>query len=202
MNPNAVLHIPMPSGKWLPLINPKPKDIDFRDIAEMLAKQNRFAGSTTNCTYSVAQHSCHISDHLPPQYRLMGLLHDAHEAPLNDWTTPLKNAIRVMGGAKAMVPLELIEDGMASAIHRKAGLAWPLTDKAKKAVKMADNKALATEVRDLMTPSGCASSVLWQDLSSPWTHTIKPWPWARAADEWLKRFSEYTENPAYAEGAA
>lgn len=187
MNPNAPIHIQTPSGRLLPLVGVLPKHIDFPDIAEMLAKQNRFAGGTTNCAFSVAQHSCHVSDNLPPEARLAGLLHDAHEAPLGDWVTPLKNAILVYGGTIATSAITRLETDMAAAIHHAAGHEWPLAGHIARAVKQQDMAALATEKRDLMAPGTRANEAYWQGLGEPWKQRIKPWPWPKAAEEWLKR---------------
>lgn len=187
MNPNAPIHTQMPSGRLLPLVAAQPRHIYFPDIAEMLAKQNRFAGGTASCTYSVAQHSCLVSDHLPPEARLAGLLHDAHEAPLGDWITPFKNAILVYGGTIAMGALERLEFDMATAIHCAADHPWPLPDQIAKAVKQQDMAALATEKRDLMAEGTAANAQFWQGLGQPWKQTIKPWPWPKAAEQWLAR---------------
>lgn len=192
MNPNAPIHTQMPSGRLLPLVGPAPKDIHFPDIAEMLAKQNRFAGGTANCTYSVAQHSCLVSDHLPPEARLAGLLHDGHEGPFGDWTVPFKNAVLVYGGTIAMGALERLESDMANAIHWAAGQQWPLPGRIAHLVKQQDMAALATEKRDLITDRGRANDAYWQGLGEPWKQTIKPWPWPKAAEEWLTRLHTCT----------
>lgn len=192
MKPNAPIHTQMPSGRLLSLVNPKPEHIHFPDIAEMLAKTNRFAGGTTGCAYSVAQHSCLVSDHLPPEARLAGLLHDAHEAVLGDWVTPFKNAVQLCGGTIAMGALQRLEKNMAAAIHHAAFHPWPLTEMTAHWIKQEDMAALATEKRDLMAAGGAANDAFWQGLGEPWKHTIKPWPWPRAADEWMHRFHHCT----------
>lgn len=177
-----------PSGRLIPLLGPAPEDIDLRDIAEMLAKQNRFAGGTPNVTYSVAQHSCHVSDRLPPVARLHGLLHDAHEGPLGDWTTPLKESVKALGGAIAIGALQRLENDMASAVHLSAGAAWPAPNFIRQAVKRADEDAFATEGRDLMHNSFSPA------VGEPWKQTIKPWPWPKAAEEWLNRLHTLTRQ--------
>lgn len=189
MNPNAATHCQMPSGRFLPLIGPKPEHIHWADFAEKLAKLNRFGGSTPNITYSVAQHSCHVADALPPELRLYGLLHDAHEAPLGDWITPVKNALAIHGGRIAMASLERLEGDMAAAIHRAADLSWPLCEADAARVKRADMAALATERRDLMPPATAAAAIFWQGLPDPWPRRIRPWPWLRAADEFMQRLN-------------
>lgn len=175
-----------PSGRLIPLITPRPEEIHFPDIAEMLAKQNRFAGGTPNVVYSVAQHSCHVADRLLPEARLYGLLHDAHEAPLGDWTTPLKEAVKALGGEIAIGALQRLERDMADAIHRSAGAAWPPPDSIRYAVKIADVDAFVTEGRDMMHDSFSHPN------GNPWKQTIKPWPWPKAAEEWLTRLHTCT----------
>lgn len=100
------------------------------------------------------------------------LLHDAPESYIGDLTTPMKQAMREVGlvtiykpssggmtelahsttlhKADGIAAFDTIEDGIAAAVSAKAGLPWPLGDVVEAAVKRADLKMLATELRDLM----------------------------------------------------
>src|SRR6266496_3875421 len=77
------------SGKWFNVFNPKPEDVDIRDIAHALSNQCRFTGHTKEF-YSVAQHSVLVSTFCAPEDAAWGLLHDASEAYLSDIASPVK----------------------------------------------------------------------------------------------------------------
>lgn len=131
--------IQLASGKLFDFMNCSPNDIDPRDIAAHLSKICRFTGATRQF-YSVAQHSVHVSDMLPQHLKLIGLLHDATEAYINDMTRPLKrlNPDYVKYEADVLWPV----------IAERFGL--PLEIPA--LVHMADNIVLMTERRDIMPP--------------------------------------------------
>lgn len=167
----------MASGRrWWPL-DPRPADAHWRDIAESLAKLARFAGHTQAAPYSVAQHCCHVANLMPPEWRLYGLLHDAHEAVTGDPLAPLM---------RSMPPAvrgwwDQVAETNASAIHRAAGLPMPMGSAAA-AIDRADRVALATERRDLLAP--CEAPWV-QELPPPDTTMLRPEPWHQAADRWL-----------------
>lgn len=92
------------SGKQLDVIAPEPGDITLADIADGLARQNRFQGLTRH-PYTVAQHSVLVAELAAGLLRLAridenpedpsavvraALLHDATEAYLGDVVSPLK----------------------------------------------------------------------------------------------------------------
>lgn len=85
------------TGRLFDLESAQPRDISLEDIAHHLALISRFSGATV-FPYSVAQHSClaveiaseHTSD---PLSLLHVLLHDAHEAYLNDIIHPFKKRL-------------------------------------------------------------------------------------------------------------
>ncbi len=79
----------MQSGKRIDFNCIRADDIDIYDIAHNLANICRFNGACPQ-HYSVAEHSVIVSKLLSDEFKLWGLLHDAHEAYIGDVITPIK----------------------------------------------------------------------------------------------------------------
>src|SRR6266496_1501995 len=77
------------SGELITPLNPDPDDIQIEDIAHALSNQCRFSGHCKQF-YSVAEHSCRVSDLCSYEHQLGGLLHDGTEAYLSDIARPIK----------------------------------------------------------------------------------------------------------------
>ena len=83
------------SGVMIDLLNPDPADINLTDISHGLAFTCRYAAQSRQFC-SVAQHSVHVLEYVrhhgpnDPKIHAWALLHDAAEAYLGDWPTPLK----------------------------------------------------------------------------------------------------------------
>lgn len=141
------------SGRKFPLIDPCVEHVYWPDVIYALAHTNRFGGHVGH--YSVAQHSCLVADQLRPEWRLYGLLHDAHEAYVGDIATPLKRALganRPYVTAPAMHQLDHIVRGIDFAIYSAADLCYPVPQEIDEAVHIADRRAIVTERRDLHLP--------------------------------------------------
>ena len=151
---------------------PDAEDVDILDIASALSKTCRFNGHCEDF-YSVAQHSVMVSQIVPPEHALAGLLHDAAEAYVGDMVSPLK---------RAMPAFREVEDAVLAAIFERFGLMLPLPD----AVKHADLVMLATEKRDLLGPS----PLDWGPLPPPLDVQVRPGPWRWARRAFLSRFHE------------
>lgn len=180
------------SGRMVDLLNPRPADIDFGDICEQLAKENRYNGATPGVCYSVAEH---LSRGGLAVYEASGsdlaaarfLLHDMPESYLKDDTTPKKRAIAATAtefGVLAPVVLAAFDrmtERFDRAIAAAAGLAWPAPDDIAALVHRYDKIMLNTEWRDLMS------------IPHPWPIepgeeplvgvTIKPWGWRQAMEQ-------------------
>lgn len=127
------------TGKTLSLRNPKAININLDDICISLERQCRFNGHTARF-YSVAEHCMHVADLLPPQYKVAGLLHDAHEAYLGDVTTPVKRA-----GISGYEELAAVFDReIENRFHLKQGIL------SANQVKVADVVCLCLEAQVLM----------------------------------------------------
>src|SRR5690554_3469342 len=128
------------SGHPFDLQNPTPEMIRPVDLAYALARICRFNGHTRE-HYSVAQHSIHVAELVPPEHQLVALLHDAAEAYIGDLASPLK----------AMLPdYQAIEARIWSVICARFRIPEELPD----CVKHADLVMLATERRDVMPMGG------------------------------------------------
>jgi hypothetical protein len=176
------------SGKAFQLLEPTPADIDFADIAYHLSHINRYAGAAGR--YSVAQHSHVVMDLLPSEFKVYGLLHDAHEAYIGDATTPVVEALQwiATGPKQAYMVLKARLDG---AIHRAAGCMWPPPVEVVNSVKYADTVALLTERRDLLGHSPLPWSTALN--TEPSTVPIVRWESAEFDQAmWLKAFSVHT----------
>lgn len=72
--------------------DPHPADVRLVDIAHHLSRLNRYTGAIIPEWYTVAEHSVLVSQVVPPEAALLGLLHDAPEAYLNDINRPAKRS--------------------------------------------------------------------------------------------------------------
>jgi len=153
---------------------PLAEDVEILDIAHSLSQICRFTGHTRSF-YCVSQHSCLVSDLC--ENRLWGLLHDASECYVTDLARSLKYSPGLEGYKK-------YEKMTMDVICEHFGL-----DKQEPAeVKLADQRALATEGRDLFD---CEET--WGD-KEPLDYQIVPWTSEIAETEFLKRFYEIRGN--------
>lgn len=159
-------------GQMYPL-DPLQSEISFFDIAHALGNLCRFNGHCKRF-YSVAEHSCHVSDILPAPLKLVGLLHDASEAYLCDMPRPIK---RSEGFAEKYLEAE---ERLMRVIGARFGFAWP----PEQAIHEADNRLLATEALQIMAPLHPE----WRDHGIPVNGLILPcWGPEKAKSEFLAR---------------
>jgi len=167
------------SGNKFHIFNPKVSDVNIYDIAHSLARLCRFNGTVDCDIYSVAQHSVivsHIDKHLFP---LEKLLHDGTESVVGDVVRPLKIWLD---------DFPVYEEKVDRVIARAFKLSR--TKKCLAEVKRADNIALVTEARDLLTSTDALSDYCPDVQPLPWK--IKPWGVKKSEREFLKRFFELT----------
>lgn len=164
------------TGKQFYPLDPRPDELDIIDIAHALSLKCRYAGHCRDF-YSVAQHSVLVSENVPPQDALWGLLHDAAEAYLSDIPRPIK---------ASLIGFNEMEERVMRSVAERYGLPWPEPPW----VGRADLTLLHTERRDLMaTPP-----IPWgtDALAAPLPGRIEPWPWHRAKIAFLGRFDKLT----------
>lgn len=120
----------------------KPEPMSIEDIAWRLSNKYRWCAEIP---VSVASHSLAVRADLSlrdyaPEIQLMGLLHDAVEAPLPDMPTPLKPFTTVeVNGAQIM--WRALEDMWGEVLLPALGCGWPLHP----AVKESDLRTMTFE---------------------------------------------------------
>lgn len=167
--------------KFFPL-NPQTATIKIEDIAHALSLTCRFGGHCKQF-YSVAQHSCLVSDNCSD--KLGGLLHDAAEAYLVDLPRPIKNAMRFKG----VTAFDDLESIIMETICQTFNITIDHIS-----VKAIDNLLLATEARDLMSP--LADGWMMQESNGYPVLKDKIIPWSSETSflEFLQRFNCLTKG--------
>jgi hypothetical protein len=168
------------TGKQVHPLSPRPEEIDVADVARSLSRQCRFLGHT-EAFYSVAQHSVLVSQQVPHEDALWGLLHDASEAYLCDLPAPIKRDPQ-------MEIYRIAEARLMAAVCERYGLPPEMP----RSVKVADKVLLATEFRDVTTvddPDWIVDACGNKPLPE---YRITPWAPAFAERMFLDRFEELT----------
>lgn len=177
------------TGRQFWPLDPKPKEVEVRDIAHALANLCRFTGHV-DAFYSVAQHSVLMARDVQkrftnrPELPLWALLHDAAEAYISDLSRPVKAAFRAAGSTAYADA----EDRLLRCVATRFGLPWPIPAE----IHQADLILLATERRDLMGPPPRP----WRStkLVSPLRDIINPWTPSEAKAEFLKEFKGMVDS--------
>jgi hypothetical protein len=169
------------SGRRVHVLDPDPSLIHVDDIAHALAHVCRFGGHVREF-YSVAQHSVLVSELVPEEHALLGLMHDATEAYLGDVIRPLKRLLPAYSEIEAI---------WEAAIAQRFGL--PLDHPP--SIKKADVVALVTERRDLVAIGGSLRDSRWKEDElghSPDLRRITSLSPKEARVAFLARFDELT----------
>lgn len=163
------------SGFEFDLIDPAKNRFSVDDIAHALANVCRYCGHVREF-FSVAQHSVMVSQLVPQQYAMMGLLHDASEAFIGDVAKPLKELLPDYKQVEAR-----IEEFVLSRFGIDAHAMPP-------DIKRADMIALLTEQRDLM--HGPDPEIMERFSVEPLVETIVPLQPKEAKELFLDRYRE------------
>lgn len=167
------------SGLSFDLLTPYADLIKIEDIAHALSHICRFTGHTRGF-YSVAEHSVHVSNLVPPEFALEALLHDATEAYIGDVSSPLK----------ALLPdYRAIEAKLDAAVR----IRFDLPQEQSPIVKHADLRMLATERADLM-PFSTENWVLLDHVQAAPFTVFPPMLPAAAYNIFMQRFMDLTKD--------
>ncbi len=151
---------------------PDPSQIVIEDIAHALSHTCRFGGHASKF-YSVAEHCVHVSDLLPINLALAGLMHDAPEAYLVDVPRPIKNF-------PGMQPYRDAEATLLQIIAELFEFEVPLNEQ----ILLVDDAMLHAEQPQLFRGM--------KDLSTntvPADITLAFWSPERAKQEFMNRFN-------------
>ena len=164
------------TGKKFWPLDPKAEEIRIEDIAHALSMLCRFGGHCREF-YSVAQHSCLVTDlvvAVEPRHALAALLHDAAEAYTGDVIRPIKRSEPKIGAA---------EEAVMQEVARRFDLMFPFPD----VVKWADNVMLKNEHRQLM--AGVNEWPSCDQEEGPQVEIV-PWTPTYAESVFLRKFEE------------
>jgi len=174
--------------KFHPLA-PRVEEVDITSIAHALSMMNRFTGATRE-PYSVGEHCVRAARAVFAARRtldslddaatiaLKTLLHDASEAYLVDVARPVKLAEGFQFYRDA-------ERKVQDVIY--AAFDLPAESDLEPIVREADERMLATEVRDLMQPAPES----WHMRAVPYEVVVEPWGWRSAEGEFLDDFHRF-----------
>lgn len=203
------------TGMVIDLLQPQAAQIDFAStVAPVLARTARFGGHLPAGAYSVAQHCvlgvrAIIAETGDIELARAFLLHDAHEAYLQDMIRPVQSALAAVISKQLMqhglnfeiasraLPeaLEALKGRADAAIYAAAGVEWPLPRRVREGVKLWDNRMLVAEARQLMSGNG-QNTTLPNVPPAKLLGRIKVWPWPDACDAWLETFTDLKLGPA------
>lgn len=181
------------SGRKFFPFDPKPEDVDLRDIAHHLAMICRYGGAS-KFHYSVAQHSVLVAQNVSRKNKLRALLHDAPEYITGDMIRPIKKSGLLQG-------FHGLELGIEFAICNRFCLPHPICNDE---IKLVDDAILTDERKHVMSPS---ANVWWTPgdrLRSEPTSLgirIEQWTPERAEQEFLAAYDEYSQLDIFPEGA-
>lgn len=170
--------------------NAKVEDIDIEDIAHALGNICRFTGHTREF-YSVAQHCVHVAERVRSvltadlirgggyniDWVLHALLHDAHEAYLNDLSAPIKRQPSSEPYCAACDELQtVVEDAFELPMR---------TEQLQQLITKADLDMCYLEGLQLI-----GDPTDWGIPRPDWYMRIHPWPPNKARFEFLKLFRQ------------
>ena len=170
------------TGKWFKPLEPRPEDVDIRDIAHALSLICRFTGHVL-WPYSVSQHSIAVARLCSKNIAIYGLLHDAAEAYITDVAHPIKSTFHIGERSFAEVEHE-IRDVILRALKVPVpdghDLTWARVQKIDKAIGVSESIQLMPH--RLKWGRNCRVE--------PAPYKVEQWDWHDAELVFLKEFKE------------
>lgn len=163
------------NGGYFDYEEPEKSMYTIEDIARGLSHTARFSGQTDR-PYYVSQHSVLVSNLVPPEHALEGLLHDGTEAFLCDVPSPLK---RMLPGY-----IELEKRAEAD-MCKRFGMKFPFHP----SIKEADIRVFLAERRDMQP---CVKEVCYEGYE-PYRNKIIAWDSHMSYIYFMRRFKELTK---------
>ncbi len=165
------------TGKQFYPGDPDQNLINILDIAHALALTCRFAGHCRTF-YSVAEHTKRLCDIVPIELKPLAVMHDAAEAYLLDVPSPLKDTV--------FKDYRKVEQNLCSLIFQKFDI-LPVTEGMLAELKKAENRLVATEIRDLMNNHDENYCL----IGKPLPEAIIPVAWYKAEKQFLDVYYRY-----------
>lgn len=167
------------TGRQFFPLDPDITSIDIRDIAHALSQICRYGGHT-RLPYSVAEHAVLVSQSVPDDDALPGLMHDAAEAYLGDIVRPIK---------RHWPEYRYLEDRLLAMIGRRFEVDG--LPQLPASVVDVDNRILLDERAYLLT----APPASWhQEGLEPLGVTIGPMASEQAEQAFLTRFQDLVHD--------
>lgn len=191
------------SGRSVTMSRPYAHEVDpLLDLPETLARIPRFNGGVPGGNYSVAQHSCLIADAILDEggdvdTAAVAILYDAHKYLWGDITTPARNGLaeieaEMFGDSRVGSVIAEAKARGDQAIFKACGVPWPPTPQQLRTVHTFDLRMLATERRQILSPSGKRWSAAVEHAAPiAMRGGIKIWSIAKAADEYRERLMQF-----------
>ena len=118
-----------------------------------------------------------------PELKPYALLHDAHEAYINDLSAPFKAALDLINPA-AIISIKHIEYLQDTAIYAAANLTYPVPDYIKRRIKELDLAMASAEIEQLL----CRPA---RDCVPAAKTIIRPKAWGDAEDQYMARLEQW-----------
>jgi uncharacterized protein len=171
------------TGKQLFWSHVEDHDYDIKDIAHALSMRVRWSGHVREF-YSIAQHSVLVMQHMAQgasrEVLLGALMHDANEAYLPDFPSPLKWFL----AAQDVKLLKNLETRIDAAIAKKFNFPYPRDPR----IKQSDLLLLAAEHTALMPAGGERDYMKFHGDKPMKLPHIYPWQWQTAEENFIRAF--------------